>query len=307
MTFAEYREVRARLRAAQSAAYRDYLDQVGRLKTAIQQQARDASKAKDTRPPRDNDKYAPHFFAQRASRRAGKTMQALQRRLARLDAPEQPRAGWQLRLDLSRAARSGDLVAELRDVRKTFGDFTLGPLSLSLHWRDRLVLQGHNGAGKSVLISLLTRTVASDVGTVRLGNGVHVGVLLQSGTNLANGSTGLSVFHQHVSMTQAEARTLLAKFDLGAEHVHRPVDSYSPGERCRLGLAVLMAQGANCLVLDEPTNHLDLEAQEELEQALIAFDGTLLVVSHDREFVERIGITRRVELADGGLVVDAPA
>jgi ATPase subunit of ABC transporter with duplicated ATPase domains len=307
VTFAEYREVRERLRAARSVRYQGYLDEVARLKTAVRAQREKASRTKDRRPPRDNDKYAPHFFAQKASRKAGKAMKALEQRLARLEAPEEPRTGWDLRLDLSRTSRGGDLMAKLDQVHKRYGDFTLGPLSLSLYWRDRLVLQGHNGAGKSVLISLLTGAVPPDAGAVRLGNGVHIGVLHQSGTDLADGSSGLAVFQRHVPMPEGEARTLLAKFDLGAGHAHRPVSTYSPGERCRLGLAVLMAQGANCLVLDEPTNHLDLEAQEELEQALIAFDGTLLVVSHDRKFVERIGITRRVELADGHLVADEPA
>ena len=307
VTFAEYREARQRLRAARSARYQRYLDEVARLKTAVREQRAKASRTKDRRPARDNDKFASHFLAQRMSKKAGKSMKALEQRLARLEAPEEPRTGWELRLDLSRASRSGDLVAELRDARKRYGAFTLGPLSLALYWRDRLVLQGHNGAGKSVLISLLTKAVAPDAGTVRLGNGVRVGVLRQSGIDLANGASGLSIFQQRVPMPQAEARALLAKFDLGALHVHRPVTTYSPGERCRLGLAVLMAQGANCLVLDEPTNHLDLEAQEELEQALLAFDGTLLVVSHDREFVDRIGVTRRVELAGGRLVADRPA
>jgi ATPase subunit of ABC transporter with duplicated ATPase domains len=307
VTFAEYRELRERLRAARSARYQDYLDEVARLQTAIRAQRKKASRTKDRHPPRDNDKYAPHFFAEKASRNAGKAMKALEQRLARLEAPEEPRTGWELRLDLSRTSRGGDLVAKLDQVHKRYGDFTLGPLSLSLYWQDRLVLQGPNGAGKSVLISLLTGAVAPDAGAVRIGNGVHIGVLRQSGTDLADGSSGLAVFQRHVPMPEGEARTLLAKFDLGAGHVHRPVSTYSPGERCRLGLAVLMARGANCLVLDEPTNHLDLEAQEELEQALIAFDGTLLVVSHDREFVERIGSTRRVELADGHLVADEPA
>ncbi|MGH8885888.1 MAG: ABC-F family ATP-binding cassette domain-containing protein [Egibacteraceae bacterium] len=307
VTFAEYREVRERLRAAQSARYQDYLDEVARLRTAIRAQREKASRTTDRRPPRDGDKLCQNAHIENAARKAGKAMKALEQRLSQLDAPGAPRTGWALRLDLSRTSRSGDLVAELRDVGKRYGEFTLGPLSLSLYWRDRLVLQGHNGAGKSVLISLLTTAVAPDVGAVRLGNGVRVGVLRQSGTDLANGSSGLAVLQRQAPMPEAEARTLLAKFDLGPDHVHRPVATYSPGERCRLGLAVLMAQGANCLVLDEPTNHLDLEAQEELEQALIGFDGTLLVVSHDREFTERIGITRRVELADGRLVTDGPA
>ena len=115
------------------------------------------------------------------------------------------------------------------------------------------------------------------------------------------------MFQRDVGTTEADARPLLAKFDLGAGHVHRPVSTWSPGERCRLGLAILMARGVNCLILDEPTNHLDLEAQEELEQALIGFGGTLLVVSHDREFLDRVGITRTLTLEDGRLLADEPA
>ncbi|MGH8929161.1 MAG: ABC-F family ATP-binding cassette domain-containing protein [Egibacteraceae bacterium] len=302
VSFAEYRQVREQHRAAQSARYAAYLAEVKRLKTGIRVQRDKASKSKDRRPPRDNDKFASHFFVQRNQVKAGNVMHELEHRLARLDPVEEPRTGWELRLDLSRTSRSGDLVADLDQVTKTYGDFTLGPVSLALHWQDRLALHGHNGAGKSVLISLLTGAVTPDEGTVRLGHRVQVGLLRQSGTDLAGAATGLATFQRHVQTSPAEARRLLAKFDLGAEHVLRPVDGYSPGERCRLGLAILMARGANFLVLDEPTNHLDLEAQEELEQALGAYDGTLLVVSHDREFLDRIAITRRAELADGRLI-----
>jgi ATPase subunit of ABC transporter with duplicated ATPase domains len=96
-----------------------------------------------------------------------------------------------------------------------------------------------------------------------------------------------------------ETRTLLAKFGLGAAHVHRPVDSLSPGERTRASLALLMATGANLLVLDEPTNHLDIEAIEQLEQALDTFAGTVLLVTHDRSLLERVRITRTLEVSNG--------
>jgi len=98
---------------------------------------------------------------------------------------------------------------------------------------------------------------------------------------------------------ESEARTLLAKFDLTADDVLRPIGSLSPGERARLMLAALMAKGPNLLVLDEPTNHLDLEAQEQLEAALMGYSGTVIVVSHDREFLERIGVTTVFEVENG--------
>jgi ATPase subunit of ABC transporter with duplicated ATPase domains len=93
-----------------------------------------------------------------------------------------------------------------------------------------------------------------------------------------------------------DARTLLAKFALGAEDVARTAASLSPGERTRAGLALLAARGVNCLILDEPTNHLDLEAIEELETALAAYEGCLVVITHDRRFLERLEVTRTLDL-----------
>jgi ATPase subunit of ABC transporter with duplicated ATPase domains len=97
-------------------------------------------------------------------------------------------------------------------------------------------------------------------------------------------------------LTRADARTLLAKFGLRADHIGRACSSLSPGERTRAHLAELQARGVNLLVLDEPTNHLDLEAVEQLESALVDYDGTLVVVSHDRRFLERIAPTRELTL-----------
>ncbi|MGH9006048.1 MAG: ATP-binding cassette domain-containing protein, partial [Acidimicrobiia bacterium] len=97
------------------------------------------------------------------------------------------------------------------------------------------------------------------------------------------------------------ARTLLAKFGLGPDHIARGVETLSPGERTRAVLALLMARGVNCLVLDEPTNHLDLAAIEQLEAALERFDGTLLLVTHDRELLDNVSIDR-VLVVDGGTV-----
>jgi ATPase subunit of ABC transporter with duplicated ATPase domains len=97
----------------------------------------------------------------------------------------------------------------------------------------------------------------------------------------------------------SEVRTLLAKFGLAAEHVLRPAETLSPGERTRAALALLQARGINVLVLDEPTNHLDLPAIEQLEEALAAYTGTLLLVTHDRRMLEQVRTNRRVTVADG--------
>jgi ATPase subunit of ABC transporter with duplicated ATPase domains len=136
-------------------------------------------------------------------------------------------------------------------------------------------------------------------GAAGLGASVVVGEVEQARSELLGTETLLDAFMTATGLTVADARTLLAKFGLGAEHVHRGAATLSPGERTRASLALLMANGANLLVLDEPTNHLDLPAIEQLEQALDTFEGTVILVTHDRALLERVRLTRTFDLDDG--------
>jgi ATPase subunit of ABC transporter with duplicated ATPase domains len=132
-------------------------------------------------------------------------------------------------------------------------------------------------------------------GTQWLGPGVVVGEIDQARASLTRDEPLLDAFVRASELVrQQEARSLLAKFGLRSDHIGRPIASLSPGERTRAVLAVLMARGTNCLVLDEPTNHLDLAAIEQLEQALDTFDGTLLLVTHDRRLLDAVRIDRTV-------------
>jgi ATPase subunit of ABC transporter with duplicated ATPase domains len=130
-----------------------------------------------------------------------------------------------------------------------------------------------------------------------MGPGTKVGLLDQRRLRYGTDGPLLPGFMAATGLDRAEARSLLAKFGLGADHVDRPGDALSPGERTRALLAELMALGTNCLVLDEPTNHLDVEAIEQLEIALDGFDGTVLLVTHDRAFLDAVHITRTIDLA----------
>ena len=141
-------------------------------------------------------------------------------------------------------------------------------------------------------------------GERRLGPGVVVGTLEQARGRFLGGATLLDAFGAASGLLVAESRSLLAKFGLVAGHVERTPATLSPGERTRAELALLSATGVNCLVLDEPTNHLDLPAIEQLEQALESFEGTLLVVTHDRGLLEALRFTRTVEIGDGRVVAD---
>ena len=214
-------------------------------------------------------------------------------KLARVEAVEKPYEPWELRLSLTPETRSGETVVRLEDAVVERGSFRLGPLDLAVGWGERVAVAGPNGSGKTTLLDALLGRLPLAAGTRWLGPGVVLGELEQDRAALTGPQTLLEVFRDSEEGT---ARTLLAKFGLGADDVLRPAASLSPGERTRAGLALLTARGVNCLVLDEPTNHLDVEAIEELERALAAYDGTVILVTHDRRFLEAFAPGPTIEL-----------
>jgi len=214
-------------------------------------------------------------------------------KLARVEIVEKPYEPWELHLSLAPAARSGETVVRLEDAVVERGSFRLGPLDLAVGWGDRIAIAGPNGSGKTTLLDALLGRLPLAAGTRWLGPGAVLGELEQDRATLTGPQTLLEVYRD---FEEGTARTLLAKFGLGADDVLRAAASLSPGERTRAGLALLTARGVNCLVLDEPTNHLDVEAIEELERALAAYDGTVILVTHDRRFLEAFAPGRTIEL-----------
>jgi len=296
-----YVEERRRRREQAYADYDEARAERSRLEEAARQKREWAASRRGERRT-DNDKALAGRRKERAT--AGATRaKAIERRLERLGDPGKPWEGWDLRLSLQAGRRSGEVVARLAGATVRRGGFRLGPVDLELRWRDRLALTGPNGAGKSTLLGLLTGELRPEEGTVRLGAGVVVGHLGQDRT--PGPGTLLETVRERTELSVEQARSLLAKFDLGPEHLSRAEAALSPGERSRAGLAMLVALGTNLLLLDEPTNHLDLDAIEELEQALGGYDGTLVVVSHDRRLLAGLRLDRRLEVV-AGRVVEAP-
>jgi ATPase subunit of ABC transporter with duplicated ATPase domains len=199
-------------------------------------------------------------------------------------------------MQLAPGRRPGDVVARLEDAVVERGSFRLGPIDLELGWRDRVAIVGPNGSGKSTLLDALLGRVPLVAGRRSVGAGVVLGELDQRREELAAGPL-LGRFVAESGLGSEGARTLLAKFGLGADDVNRDCASLSPGERTRAVLALLVARGVNCLILDEPTNHLDIPAIEELERALGAFEGTAVLVTHDRRFLEAFAAARTLDLA----------
>jgi ATPase subunit of ABC transporter with duplicated ATPase domains len=292
-----YERERERARRGEWEAWERYQEERGRLQQQIvrrKEWARQGAHRAKTRRT-DNAKTMWDARAQGAENLAAGAGQ-IERKIARLERAEKPREPWRLSIGLSAQNRAGDVVARLAGAVVRRGAFTLGPVDVDIGWQDRIALMGPNGSGKSTLIGALLGTMPLESGRRTIGPSVVPGSMDQARTALPPDAPLIDAFRAGTQITGQDARSLLAKFGLEADDVERPVDQLSPGERSRAELALLTARGTNFLILDEPTNHLDLAAIEPLEEALASYCGTLLIVSHDRRFVERVGLTRTVEL-----------
>ncbi|MEW1951827.1 ABC-F family ATP-binding cassette domain-containing protein [Terrabacter sp. NPDC080008] len=258
------------------------------------------------------DKHIREKHKARADRQGAKGAR-LERAADRLAAVEQPRKEWQLRYAITEGGPSADVVATLSDAVVERHGFRLGPVSLAVGRGDRIALVGNNGSGKTTLLGALLGDLPLTRGRQSLGTRVSVGVIDQRRQLLDDDASVLEVVRRELGADPktgrerpiAEVRTLLAKFALGSEHVARPARSLSMGERTRALMALFQGREVNVLVLDEPTNHLDIDAIEQLEAAVAAFGGTVLVVSHDEGFLDGIRLTHRWVVARGRVRVEA--
>ena len=299
--YESYLEERERARRHAREKFEGYADTLEDLKERGRTQRAwgDKGVRAARRKPADNDKHVKSFAVSSSEKQAGKA-RTTDKMIERLDVVEEPRKEWELRFSIASASPSGRVVATLNGAVARLGSFTLGPVTLQIDRGDRVAITGPNGAGKSTLLALLTGELAPSDGSASVGSGVLAGRIDQARAAFLGDDALLDAFQAEVpDQPVGEVRTLMAKFGLTGEHVLRTAASLSPGERTRAALALLQARGVNLLVLDEPTNHLDLPAIEQLEVALDSYDGTLLLVSHDRRLLEAVRVDRRFTLDDG--------
>ena len=254
-------------------------------------------------------------FVERFRAKATKAKQA-QSRVKRLDKIERierdPRDREALRFDFKAPERSGRIVFEMTGARVEVGadppKVLLDNAEIWLERGEHVSLVGPNGAGKTTLIDTLAGVRPLAAGRLSTGHNVKLGHLSQHADELSKGVGGdgyrartvIEACGIHTGLPPQKARALLGRFLFSGEEAEKPLEGLSGGERRRLSLAILVASGANVLILDEPTNHLDIESREALEDALLAFEGALLLVSHDRALLEAVG-TRTVAVLDGTL------
>ncbi|MFE3738700.1 ABC-F family ATP-binding cassette domain-containing protein [Streptomyces sp. NPDC059134] len=296
-----YLEERERARRHAREEFEEYADKKASLESRAHTQRSWMEKGVKNarRKATDNDKIGRNLRTESTEKQAAKARQT-QRMIERLDVVEEPRKEWELRMEIASADRSGAVVATLNGAEATRGGFHFGPVTLQIDRADRVAITGVNGSGKSTLLAALLGRLPLDTGHATLGSGVVVGEVDQARALFHGSGTLLDAFRPAVpDIEPAEIRTLLAKFGLKSDHLLRPATTLSPGERTRAALALLQGRGVNLLVLDEPTNHLDLPAIEQLESALDSYDGTLLLVTHDRRMLDAVRTTRRLDVSAG--------
>jgi len=281
--WSEYEVSRLRARSAEAAAYDRYAAERQRFEELLHVRRGQAGAVGAA-----TDRRGTNALRSKV-RQAG-------RRLERLGEVRKPWSPWRLELDFGAARGSGREALALAGAVVELPGFRLGPVDLELGRGDRLVVAGANGSGKTTLVRALLGTAPLAAGRRLVGPGTVIGDLDQARREFELDEPLAGPFASSAGLTVGDARTLLAKFGLGAQELARPAGSLSPGEKTRASLAAFAARGVNCLVLDEPTNHLDLDAIEELESALERFRGTVVLVSHDRRFLEAFRATAAVEV-----------
>ncbi len=233
-----------------------------------------------------------------------KKAKAMEKRIERMDKVERPKEERNIRLNFDASGRSGQDVLQLEKAAIGYDTTLFVGEEFTLKYGERLVLLGDNGTGKTTLFKVIQDKLPVLSGRVRVGASVKIGVLDQEIFFEADDKNILTFFREETLHSEGESRQKLARYLFTGESVFKKVTSLSGGEKVRLKLALLMEEDINMLLLDEPTNHIDIPSRETLEEALVNFNGTILFVSHDRFFIEKVA-TRVAEVAGGHFIAYA--
>ena len=282
--YSDYAEVKAREREKAYAAWKDQQAEIRRLtadwKNTAEQARWSENQTKDSKMRR---------YAKKVARKGLAKKQRLERYLASDERVEKPLDRWRLRVNFDETSHHSQSVLSAEDLGFAYpGRPLFANLDLQISDGERVALIGPNGSGKSTLLKLLVGELPLQTGSLRWGSSIRLGYMAQKQEDLPLEQNALELLAEIKPMPLNEAHHFLHYFLLDENQVRLPVSQLSYGQRARLMLARLVAQGANFLVLDEPVNHLDIPSREQFEMALQAFNGGLLLVAHDRAFISRV-------------------
>jgi ATP-binding cassette subfamily F protein 3 len=289
--YGDYLEQKLTEREKQAQAWQDQQDEIAQLRSAAAH-IRGLTKMKKGGKADGGDKFAKGFFGNRATKNVAGRARNIEARIEKLlteDRIERPKQNWQMKLDFGAPAHQSKdvLIAESLSIGYTTDNPLLENLNLHIRAGGRIGLTGSNGTGKTTLIRTIAGKLRPLAGNLKLGQTVKLGYMSQEQELLNPNFNALQTIQSVASMNETEARNFLHYFLFKGDDALRPTSGLSFGERARLQLGTLIAQGCTFLLLDEPINHLDIPSRARFEEALSNFKGTILAVVHDRYFLER--------------------
>ena len=297
-TYSDYLEMKSKRFARQKEEYRLQQEEIGRLSERAGR-LRTSSEQGSAWKGSDNDKFLRGFKQDRAGRSA-RAAKSIEKRIERIDQVERPVEREALKIELSAQDSPSSCIIKLVDLVAGYPQgFAVGPVSMDISLGTRVGIMGLNGSGKSTFLKTVAGILPPLSGSVEMGRGIVLGNMMQEHESLPREQTVLECAMQRTGLKAQDTFALLVKYDLTENQIRQLVGHLSPGERARLLLAIFSATAVNALLLDEPTNHLDLEALDALEEALDTYQGTVILVSHDRYFLETARLDLVYVLSEG--------
>lgn len=287
--YSDYLEEKLTEREKQAQAYQDQQDEIAQLRAAAAH-IRGLTKMKKGGKADGGDKFAKGFFGNRATKRTAGRAKHIEARIEKLlteEKIEKPRASWQMKLDFGAPAHQSKDVLVTEQLSVGYDQPLLTDLNLHIRAGQRIALTGTNGTGKTTLLRTIAGMLPPLNGNLKLGQTVKLGYMTQEQELLHSDWNALQTIQSVAALNETEARNFLHYFLFKGDDALRPTRGLSFGERARLQLGSLVAQGCTFLLLDEPINHLDIPSRARFEEALVNFKGTILAVVHDRYFIER--------------------
>ena len=251
----------------------------------------------------DNDKFLRGFKRDRASK-SGKTAKAIKKRIEQMEIVKKPieRDVFRIHLQPAKSEGSREIVLKETVAGYTNNGFRIGPISITIPYGNRIVILGPNGSGKSTLLKTISGRLKAISGEVIIGNALIVGNFMQEHDNLPRQESIKSFLMRRTGIMVQDIYALAVKFGFEAKEINKELAVLSPGGRARLLFVLFSALSVNVLLLDEPTNHLDLEALDALKQAVSNYEGTIILVSHDRYFLKKFRAADIYVISDGKLM-----